>query len=83
MQKEWQYQRSQQLFYWVNIFDLHKYNDAIESFSKSITLFESINSTVAYETYYYLGLSEMQEVKLQAATNYFDKASTINKTRQQ
>jgi hypothetical protein len=28
-------------------------------------------------------LSEMQEVKLQAATNYFDKASTINKTRQQ
>ncbi|MBX9887405.1 MAG: response regulator [Flavobacteriaceae bacterium] len=61
-------------------FDLQKYNDAIETFSKSISLFESVTPTVEYgDTYYYFGLAEMHKLNYKAAKNYFNKASTIYK----
>tara|TARA_R110000868_G_scaffold118017_1_gene313179 strand:+ start:2195 stop:4360 length:2166 start_codon:yes stop_codon:yes gene_type:complete len=73
-------QAEELLFLGKIYFDLHKYNDAIESFTTSIALFESITPTVAYaETYYYLGLTEMQKLNYKAAKSYFDKANTINK----
>lgn len=59
-------------------FDVQKYNDAIESFSKSIVLFEGIAPTAQYaESYYYLGLAEMQKLNFKDAKNYFNKSRSL------
>lgn len=70
-----------QIFFLGKIyFDLQKYNDAIETFSKSISLFESATPTVEYgDTYYYFGLTEMRKLNYKVAKNYFNKASAIYK----
>jgi signal transduction histidine kinase/tetratricopeptide (TPR) repeat protein len=61
-------------------FDLQKYDDAIESLTKSISLFESLTLTVqSAEAHYYVGLAEMQKGNYGAAKNYFNKALSISK----
>lgn len=73
-------QATQTLYLGKIYFDLQKYNDAMESLSKSIALFESIAPTATYaETYYYLGLTEMQKLNYKEAEIYFNKAKAIYK----
>ena len=71
-------QARQTLFLGKIYFDLQKYNDAIDLFSKSIELFESVAPTKKYaETYYYLGLAQMQKLNYKAAKNHFIKSKSI------
>jgi hypothetical protein len=45
-----------------------------------VSLFESISPTATYaETYYYLGLTEMQKLNYKEAKIYFNKAKAIYK----
>lgn len=58
--------------------ELKKYDDAIESFSKSISLFETIEPTAAYgDAYYYLGLAQMQKANYKVAKNCFKRAQSL------
>jgi hypothetical protein len=48
--------------------------------SQKYALFESISPTATYaETYYYLGLTEMQKLNYKEAKIYFNKAKAIYK----
>ncbi|MFT5252019.1 MAG: signal transduction histidine kinase/CheY-like chemotaxis protein [Flavobacteriales bacterium] len=71
-------QATQTLYLGKIYFDLEKNNDAIETLSRSIALFESIAPTANYaEAYYYLGLTEMQILNYKEAKIYFNKAKAI------
>jgi signal transduction histidine kinase/two-component SAPR family response regulator len=61
-------------------FDLEKYDEAIESLSRSTSLFESLSPTVQYaEANYFLGLAKMHTRNYKAAKNNFNKALSISK----
>ena len=59
-------------------YDVKKYDDAINTFNKSILLFKSLKpSTFQASTYYYLGMSYMQKEDLSNAKISFDKAQSL------
>lgn len=73
-------QATQTLYLGKIYFDLEKNNDAIETFSKSIALFESIAPSATYaQAYYYLGLTEMQKLNYKEAEIYFNRSKVIYK----
>lgn len=61
-------------------YDLAKYNDGIESFSESITLYETLPPSSRYaQTYYYLGVSHIKKENYTSAEICLNKAQSIFK----
>lgn len=61
-------------------YDLAKYNDAIESFSESITLFETQAPSSRYaQTYYFLGVCHIKKENYTSAGICLNKAQSIFK----
>ncbi|HSD08242.1 tetratricopeptide repeat-containing hybrid sensor histidine kinase/response regulator [Flavobacterium sp.] len=63
-------------------YDLKHYNDALEIFSKSITILNSISKKPNYkvsEAYYYIGLIYIEKKRYELAENFILKAEEIQK----
>jgi signal transduction histidine kinase len=59
-------------------YDLKKYNDAIQTFHKSITLYKDINPTANYGyAYYYLSRSYIEKSNFADAEIYLNEAKSI------
>lgn len=59
-------------------FDARKYNDAIENFHRSITLYKNLNPNVAYAyCYYYLGLAYMEKSNFADAEICFKETQSL------
>lgn len=64
-------------------YDLKKYDDAIQTFKKSIIIYQDLAPTISMAfTYYYLGVSYMEKEDYQNANYNFDKAEALYNTLQ-